>query len=102
MNDLIITEQTARGGCPMCQQTIPFRANFRRGRTFVCRRCGAQLSTRRAVASAGIAVFFLLNLAERYVPVFAILLLLALAILLEWLTAKVHLVAPAAEARALS
>ena len=81
---------------------LDFVVFFRRRRTFACRRCGAQLSTRRVFASGAIDLFCLLNMAERYVPVVAILLLLALAVLVEWLTAKVHLVAPAAQAPVLS
>lgn len=92
----IINRAAARGGCPACGTTIPFiTGNFRRGRPFACRRCAARLSTSRGAATGAVAIFCLASAAGRIISPAVVMLILAGAVVIEWLTAKVYLIGPA-------
>jgi hypothetical protein len=91
----------ARGGCPRCGKTVPFlKAGFRRGRGFPCPDCGARLTTSRGPASGAIALFCLASAAARIMPPALIIAILAIGVVIEWLTAKVYLLPEAEQAPA--
>ena len=66
---------------------------LRRGQPFTCRGCGAKLAVPKAATSLAIAAFALLALLSKRIPVWLVAVLIAAALVIEWLLAKVQLVA---------
>ncbi|HEX8191903.1 MAG TPA: hypothetical protein VF552_03300 [Allosphingosinicella sp.] len=94
MVDHSSANRVARGGCPRCGKTVPFlKAGIRRGKAFACTDCGAQLTTVRGRASGAVALFCLASAAARIIPPALVMLILVVAGVIDWLTAKVYLVA---------
>lgn len=64
---------------------------MRRGRPFRCKGCATKIVVPKAAVNVGIAAFIALSALSKIVPFSIIALLVAAALLLEWLLARVDL-----------
>jgi len=86
------TKRVSRGGCPVCEKTIPFsRAMLRRGTAFSCARCATPIVLSKASGGLAVAAFASLSFLSGKVPGLLILAIVAAALLFEWLLSPVRL-----------
>ena len=86
-------ELTARGGCPKCRTTIPFKRYLSgRGQPFECIACRSTVYVAKASVGLAIAGFALLAAIGDAAPFWFVVFMIFVAVILEWLLSKVVLV----------
>lgn len=88
--------KVANGKCPACGMPVPFaRANFRRGQPFACKACRELLRTNKVSIGLAVAAFALASYLGKEFGFLAVLGVLTLLVIYEWLTVRVAIVGEA-------
>ena len=89
--------KTANGECPTCGMPVPFaRANFgKRGQLFACKACGEQLRINKVSLGLAVAAFALASYLGKEFGFLAVVGVLILLVIYEWLTVRVTAVGDA-------